>query len=229
MANSSKNKTAPIELTGSGGGVAEVLEGVTNDLTAYIRAQSDSGSLLSSEFQQLRTTSQAQTDAVKGNTAAVTANTTTLTSSSSGGTSGGSVLKTVGKALGTGLGLSPLIKGLIGLFGGGGTKTLPTLTSYTQPASINFEGEIVRSAATGGVATALQQLAGSEGTGTTAAAQSALVTQATNASAATSPQITVQVQAMDSRSFLDHSDEIAQAVRAAMLNSHSLNDVVNEL
>jgi hypothetical protein len=38
----------------------------------------------------------------------------------------------------------------------------------------------------------------------------------------------VQVQAMDSRSFLDHSDEIARAVREAMLNAHALNDVVNE-
>jgi hypothetical protein len=43
------------------------------------------------------------------------------------------------------------------------------------------------------------------------------------------PQITIQVQAIDSRSFQDHSAEIAQAVREAMLNSHALNDVVNEL
>ena len=43
------------------------------------------------------------------------------------------------------------------------------------------------------------------------------------------PQITVQVQAMDSRSFLDHSDEIAAAVRTALLSSNSLNDVIAEL
>ena len=43
------------------------------------------------------------------------------------------------------------------------------------------------------------------------------------------PQITIQVQAMDSRSFLDHSQDIAQAVREAMLNMHSLNDVVSDL
>ena len=43
------------------------------------------------------------------------------------------------------------------------------------------------------------------------------------------PQVTIQVQAMDSRSFLDHSAEIAQAVREAMLNMHSLNDVVNDI
>ena len=41
-------------------------------------------------------------------------------------------------------------------------------------------------------------------------------------------QITVQVQAMDSRSFLDHSADIAMAVRQAMLESSVLNDVVRE-
>ncbi len=43
------------------------------------------------------------------------------------------------------------------------------------------------------------------------------------------PAVTVQVQAIDSRSFLDHSDEIARAVREAILNAHSLGDVVSEL
>jgi hypothetical protein len=43
------------------------------------------------------------------------------------------------------------------------------------------------------------------------------------------PAITVNVQAMDSKSFLDHSHEIARAVREAILNSHSLSDVVSEL
>jgi hypothetical protein len=34
---------------------------------------------------------------------------------------------------------------------------------------------------------------------------------------------------MDSQSFMDHSYEIAQAVRSAMLNMNSLNDVVSDL
>jgi hypothetical protein len=34
---------------------------------------------------------------------------------------------------------------------------------------------------------------------------------------------------MDSQSFLDHSDDIAQAVRQAMLNMNSINDVVTNL
>ena len=41
--------------------------------------------------------------------------------------------------------------------------------------------------------------------------------------------ITIQVQTMDSRSFLDNSDRIAQAVREAMLNSHAINDVIGEM
>jgi hypothetical protein len=43
------------------------------------------------------------------------------------------------------------------------------------------------------------------------------------------PQITIHVQAMDSRSFLDRSEDIAQAVRKAMLESNVLNDVVREI
>jgi 2C-methyl-D-erythritol 2,4-cyclodiphosphate synthase len=43
------------------------------------------------------------------------------------------------------------------------------------------------------------------------------------------PSITVQVNAMDSRSFLDHSDDIAHAVREAILSAHTLTDVVSEL
>jgi hypothetical protein len=34
---------------------------------------------------------------------------------------------------------------------------------------------------------------------------------------------------MDSQSFLDRQDDIARAVREAMLHSNSLNDVVLEL
>jgi hypothetical protein len=49
------------------------------------------------------------------------------------------------------------------------------------------------------------------------------------APAVAGPQISIQVNALDSRSFMDHSNEIAAAVRAAMLNMHSVNDVVSDL
>jgi hypothetical protein len=47
-----------------------------------------------------------------------------------------------------------------------------------------------------------------------------------SSSASGAPQITVQVQAMDSQSFLDHSNDIALAVRQAMLQSSVLSDVI---
>ena len=53
----------------------------------------------------------------------------------------------------------------------------------------------------------------------------AVTPQAANAA----PQITVQVSAMDSQSFMDHSTDIANAVREAMLNLHPINDVVASL
>jgi hypothetical protein len=54
-------------------------------------------------------------------------------------------------------------------------------------------------------------------------------TQAPAASSSQASQITIQVNAMDSQSFMDHSYDIAQAVRSAMLNMSSINDVVSSL
>lgn len=45
----------------------------------------------------------------------------------------------------------------------------------------------------------------------------------------TGPAVHVHVQAMDTQSFVNRSSDIARAVKTAMLNSHSLNDVVSEL
>ena len=46
---------------------------------------------------------------------------------------------------------------------------------------------------------------------------------------AAQPQVTVNVNAMDTQSFLDRSEDIASAVRDAMLHMHPLNDVIGEL
>ncbi len=43
---------------------------------------------------------------------------------------------------------------------------------------------------------------------------------------AAAPQVTVQVNAMDSQSFLNRSDDIAAAVRQALLSSNSLHDAI---
>ena len=46
---------------------------------------------------------------------------------------------------------------------------------------------------------------------------------------AAQPQITVNVNAMDTQSFLDRSEDIAGALRDAMLHMHPVNDVIGEL
>ena len=79
----------------------------------------------------------------------------------------------------------------------------------------------------GGSAGVAPVIAGGSGsTGPTPATASSGSSSGGNGSA---PQITVNVQAMDARSFLDRSSDIAAAVREAMLNLSSINDVVNEL
>ena len=49
------------------------------------------------------------------------------------------------------------------------------------------------------------------------------------AAASANPTVHVNVQALSSSSILDHSNEIAKAVKSAILNSHALNDVIAEL
>lgn len=141
--------------------------------------------------------------------------------SSSGGGGGGSILGAVGGALAGGLGLSSLISGVADLFGRGGSSAPAAPTPYMQPLPINLDAGF--SAAAGGAPFA------------TDSAQGNLPRAMTNSgSGAASPaqassQITVQVQAMDSQSFLDRSHDIAAAVRQAMLESTVLNDVIRQV
>ena len=122
----------------------------------------------------------------------------------------------------SGFGMAALVKGLMGIFVGGGSTQQP-LEKYEMPSPIEFETAVSSS----GVS------AGSFDQSGAMRAVSDAETGASGASGGTqsvsSPQITVQVQAMDAQSFLDHSDDIAQAVRGAMLSMRSINDVVNEL
>ena len=105
--------------------------------------------------------------------------------------------------------LSPIISGILSLFGSDDHSTPPPLTKFAMPAAIDME-------ATGGQATG-GQLAGSDhGADGLPRAQ-------------TTSNVTVQVNAMDSRSFLDRSNDIATAVRQAILSSHSNNEVLSEL
>jgi hypothetical protein len=133
--------------------------------------------------------------------------------------SGGSGLARFFKS---GLGLGSLMGELLGLFGGGDSETASTLTKYAMPSSLSFEA-----ADTGdGLSNADYDQTGRARAygGPGLSEPSGYATSGANA-----PQITVNVQAMDSQSFLDRSTDIAAAVRHAMLNSNSINDVVNDL
>jgi hypothetical protein len=137
--------------------------------------------------------------------------------SSGGGSGAGSAAMTF---LESGLGVVSIVRGLMGLFGGGDGAPAP-LQRYEMPPAIDFAS--VESAAGLSGATYDQS-------GAARAVSRGHVAEAQGEPARSAgPQITVNVQTMDAQSFLDHSAAIAQAVRGAMLNSNSLNDVVSEL
>jgi hypothetical protein len=130
---------------------------------------------------------------------------------------GGSVGADIGHALldvfTSGLGLSPVISGIASLFGGGGDSGAPPpLVKFALPPAINLSAGV--SEANPGSAFGVDQSQGGVSRPVTTAAPT---------------QITVQVHAMDSQSFLDHSGDIAAAVRQAMLESSVLNDVIREV
>ena len=141
------------------------------------------------------------------------------TANSSGGT-GSDVASVVSKVFTSGLGLVPLIGGLFGLFGGGSEQP-PPLVKYTMPQALYFQGADTGQSISPGD---YDQFGMPRASGASSAS-----TPTSGGAAPATPQITVSVQAMDSRSFLDHSTEIAQAVRQAMLNLSPINDVVSDL
>ncbi len=169
---------------------------------------------ITQQLQQLQTVNQTQMETLEANTAAVSQNTSTK-----GSSGGSSTASTIGSTLESvfGLGLSPLISGLVSLFGGGGSSQPTPLVPYVAPASVQANAGI-SSASSGAFAVdtadgGLPRPVPSPGSGSASSSSS-------------TTQITVQVQALDSQSFLDHSDDIAAAVRQAMLTSTTLNDVI---
>ena len=161
---------------------------------------------------ELRDTGQKQNDQLDANTRATLENTTARAGGAAASVRSGA--SAFGSNLGSSSNFSPLISGLIRLFGRkDGTATEP-LPAYSQPTSLRLEAALP--SAPGGLAPIHYDSDG-------------LPRRNSTTPATAGPQITVQVQAMDSQSFLDRSDDIARAVRQAMLNMHSLNDVVGEM
>jgi hypothetical protein len=169
----------PIAVGIAGGGGAD-------SMASFSRAASD--------IAQLETQFRQQVSLIQ-------AHTQSLQSSSSGGG---------GDFLGGGLNfLSPVVSGLLSLFGVGSKSAPAPLPFYVAPPSVQI-GDTLRSVTS---------------TGSTAAPNGGV----SQSSTASTPQVTVNVSAMDSQSFMDRSADIASAVREAMLNLHPINDVVASL
>jgi len=175
------------------------------------------------QLSELRSVNQSLAEVLALNTQAVTQNTSAQGLRSVAGEIG----NVASGLLKSGFGLAPLITGLIRLFGGGKQEEPPpTPTRFELPPPVRFEAA---KAPLGIGPIGLPEVSyGQDG-------RPRVVTQPPEGrrepapAPVLAPQITVQVQAMDSRSFLDHSHEIARAVREAMLNMHPLNDVVTDL
>jgi len=148
------------------------------------------------------------------------------------GSGGGTASSVITSFLESGLGIVPLITGLFGLFGGGSSAP-PPLEHYQAPSSILFESVDTGDTLTAGGYDQMGLPRGDGAVGTAGISAPPVSNEAapiqTTAANHPSQQITVNVQAVDARSFLDRSDDIAQAVRAAMLNMSTINDVINEL
>lgn len=198
--------------------------GIPNPPTIGIGVSSENGDLstsLSQAGQQISQLQQAyaqQANLIAENTQAVQSNTSAQGKNSAGSTLGNVASNLLGGGLGL---LSPLISGIESLFGGGPSKPA-ALPIYTPPPPIAISGALQ-------APTSIQTPAGATSSGQPSggAANSG---QTTNSSQTNySPQITVNVSAMDSQSFMDRSNDIASAVREAMLNMHPINNVVADL
>ncbi len=122
-----------------------------------------------------------------------------------GGLSSGGGL---GSLLKSGFGLAPLVLSVAKLFGGGGDDDeAPKFERFEPAAPLNLSAANVDGPIQG-----LPQ-----------------AVRGVGSEVRSVPQVVVNVSAMDSQSFMDRSDDIARAVRSAMLHMHPLNDVVDEI
>jgi hypothetical protein len=165
-------------------------------------------------------------------------------SSSSTGSSSGGLLSGLGGALAAGLGIVPLGLEIASLFGGG-SSTPPPLTRYAMPDSLGFVGSTdggAQSDADFGQTGQPRSYGtpSSQYSTSTAPAQSGPSSQYSTSTApaqsapsgggsSQSQPIQITVQAMDSQSFIDRSDDIAAAVNKAILSLHPLTDTISNL
>jgi hypothetical protein len=164
------------------------------------------------ELSMLRSDFEAQLGGTEANVKATESASAVESTAGNGGSAWDGAISPI---LRTVLGGMPLVSGLVSLFSGGDSSpAADPPTRYTPPPSIHVNAGLFQDGSKidavdysqdGSVRTVGAPTAGSVGMSS----------------------VVVQVQAMDSQSFLDRSDDIADAVRKALLNSHPLGDVIN--
>ena len=116
--------------------------------------------------------------------------------------------------LGSGLGLVPLGLRIAGLFRRRQAEPR-SFTPFELPPSLSLEV-----ANTHNILTGFPRVARKQG------GEVKIIRQEVPAA---QPQVTVNVNAKDTQSFLDRSEDIAGALREAMLHMHPINDVIGEM
>jgi hypothetical protein len=169
-----------------------------------------SQSQASQEITQLEAQFKQQATLIQANTQALQDSTSAKGSGSIGGSIGGAFTSILGGGLGL---FSPIVSGIMSLFGlGGSSAAAAPLPFYAPPPGVQMS-DTLRTATPGTASGGATAAGGGSGGG----------------AGGSSPQVTVNVSAMDSQSFMDRSSDIASAVREAMLNLHPINDVVANL
>lgn len=179
--------------------------GSTSLLEQTLKQASDAVAASNAKLANLQTLQQQLLEATGQNTLAVNQNTQTKGSGSSGLETAGNFATSL---LIQGSILAPIISGIMGLFGSD-KSAQPVYAPFIMPSPVS-----IQASTSGGTSSTTQaQMPGAAATGA-------------SISQAGPTQVQVQVNAIDSKSFIDHSDLIAEAVRQALLNSHSLGDVI---
>ena len=192
---------------------ASLADVVSRSLPALAPEMGEDVSKIAVQLDPLRALVEKQTGTVTENTQAVAQNTVSQTHEGAASTVG-AVAKTAAKTILGGLTLVPLVSALVGLFKGDKPEP-PPLAAYALPPAIQFQGAV--------------QQDNSQGILPADYGQDGLPRAIPQGAQYYATPVTVQVQAIDSRSFMDHSEDIARAVRDALLNAHALGDVVSEL
>lgn len=173
-------------------------------LTVVQRRVPESMDRLKGQMELLTNAAFQQLTTLRENTGALVEN--TLSSRSGGALN---TAKSIGNSLGLGMFLSPLVTGIAKLFGGGKKEEPEPLVRYSMPGRSAFEGVVN----------------GARGIDSVRYDQNGVPHRG---SIVSNQNVTIQIQALDSQSILDRSNDIARAVREAMLNSHSINGTISE-